>query len=443
MKVRPNPAMAVFVVAGTIIFSILYLRYLLQTIAPSEVGWLILLIFVFKTAVEIVASVYGFTFIFGSIFYLFMREKPAVTAPLTNSPPVGIIYLCCDDLDTGALETLARLRYEGQRYLIIHDDSKSDASKSQVDAIADRLSKASAWDVRVLRRPQRTGGKPGALNYVLEQTGDLYDFFLLCDNDSTAEDVLTIEKALPYFQNERVAIVQCRSVAVDSPDYSRVNRLLAQSINAFHVFFSVQSRFGWQPFIGHNAFLRTKAVREVGAFTPGFFSDDLDLTVRLNLRGYRVAYAPAIQIGEKHPHSYTAFRKRSYKWAFGCMQTLKAHAGSVLKSPAFSFAEKLSFFQFAGFYVGQTVLLFYLAVTLLILPLVAYTAPISLQGGLVAGSLLISLIYLPNLVYFVRERKFRGCFGTLLTCGLVYGATDFACARGVWDCILKRDKEWV
>ena len=30
-----------------------------------------------------------------------------------------------------------------------------------------------------------------------------------------------------------------------------------------------------------------------------------------------------------------------------------------------------------------------------------------------------------------------------MTCGLVYGATDFSCARGVWDCILNRDKEWV
>jgi len=443
MKFRPNQAMAYFVLSGTAAFSIVYVKYLLDTIAQSEVGWIILLLFGFKTSVEIVASLYGFAFIFGSVFYLLMKEKSANIVALASQPPVGIIYLCCDDLDPEALESLSRLQHDGQRYLIIHDDSKSEHSRSQVDAVAERVRQNSLWDVRVLRRKQRTGGKPGALNYVLEQTGHLYEFFLLCDNDSSADDVRTIEKALPYFQHDRIAIVQCRSVAVDSPHYSPVNRLLSQSINAFHVFFSVQSRFGWQPFIGHNAFLRTSAVRQVGGFTPGFFSDDLDITVRLNLQGYSVAYAPAIHIGEKHPPSYTAFRKRSYKWAFGCMQTLKAHAGSVLTSRSFSFAEKLSFFQFAGFYVGQTVLLFYLAVTLLIVPLVAYIYPISLTHGLFAGTLIVALIYLPTLVYFIKERKLRGCFGSLLTSGLVYGATDFSCARGVWDCILNRDKEWV
>ena len=214
---------------------------------------------------------------------------------------MGILYLCCDDLDTEALESLAQLDYEGVLYLIIHDDSKSNSTRAQVDATAERLRRQKQWEVMVLRRPRREGGKAGALNYVLDQTAHLYEYFLLCDNDSTAQDVLTIEKALPYFQDENVAIVQCRSVAVDSPDYSPVNRLLSRSINAFHVFFSVQSKFGWQPFIGHNAFLRTRSVREVGGFTPGFFSDDLDLTVRLNLKGYAVAYAPEISIGEKHP----------------------------------------------------------------------------------------------------------------------------------------------
>ena len=356
---------------------------------------------------------------------------------------MAILYLCCDDLDIEALESLAKLHYDGTLYLIIHDDSKSHSTRVQVDATAQRLRGQKKWEVMVLRRPLREGGKPGALNYVLEQTAHLYEYFLLCDNDSTAQDCLTIEKALPYFQDENVAIVQCRSVAVDSPEYSPVNRLLSRSINAFHVFFSVQSKFGWQPFIGHNAFLRTRAVREVGGFTPGFFSDDLDLTVRLNLKGYVVAYAPEIWIGEKHPPSYTSFRKRSYKWAYGCMQTLKAHAASVLTSPRFSLAEKLSFFQFAGFYVGQTVLLLYLAVTFLIVPLFMSNYPMSLTASLIAGSVIIALIYLPTLVYFAKEKKLTDSLYSLVAFGLVYGATDFSCARGVWDCLWNRDKEWI
>ena len=93
--------------------------------------------------------------------------------------------------------------------------------------------------------------------------------------------------------------------------------------------------------------------------------------------------------------------------------------------------------------MGQTVLLLYLAVTFLIVPLCLYVYPMSLAASLIVGSLIIALIYLPTLVYFLKERRLTECFGSLLACGLVYGATDFSCARGVWDCLWNREKEWI
>src|ERR687888_560813 len=100
-----------------------------------------------------------------------------------------------------------------------------------------------------------------------------------------------VRRALEYMESSDIAGVQFRSVPVADPGYCGANRRLAESIGAFHAFLAPAARFGWMPFIGHNALLRTSAVRRVGGFTPGFFSDDLDLTVRLNLAGYRIRYA--------------------------------------------------------------------------------------------------------------------------------------------------------
>src|SRR5207249_11684920 len=102
--------------------------------------------------------------------------------------------------------------------------------------------------------------------------------------DSVALDSEALHRALPYFADARVAIVQCRSVGVDRPGDGAMRRALAKSVDAFDVILYAAARFGWQPFIGHNAILRTAAVQEVGGLTPGYFSDDLDLTIRLNLR---------------------------------------------------------------------------------------------------------------------------------------------------------------
>jgi GT2 family glycosyltransferase len=442
MSRRPRQLMAYFVLSSTILFGILYGAYILGRLALTDVPPLIVALLVAKTLVEIGASLNFFTALFVSVAFLASTEPPTRLRPISECPPLGIIYLCCNDLDCDALASLAGLSYRGKLYLVVHDDSSSAQARRDVDAAVERLREPSRWEILLLRRPRRDGGKAGAVNYVLEQTSGLYRYFLLCDNDSTVLDPLTIEKALPYFQDERVAIVQCRSVAVRSSEYSWINQLLARSIDSFHAFMFICSRFGWLPFIGHNAFVRTEAVGAVGGLTPGYFSDDLDLTIRLNLRGYGIVYAPEIQLGEKHPPSYRSFRKRSYKWAYGCVQILKAHAWRVLTAGELSLAEKLSFFQFAGFYAGQTVLLAYLALTFLIGPLVLRGYPVDVTVGLVAGSVLIISIYLPVVSYFVKERSRPGWLGSVILCGLVYGTTDFSCARGVWDCLRNRERQW-
>ena len=335
-SVGPSQTLALWIVAIWLTFAVTYVSYVLSAIDGLELtapAWGLLF---GKTAIELIASLYGIGFFLGAVTYLFMREpeqgrceRPPVY------PPVGIVYLCCDDADGVALESLARLEYPGKITLVAQDDSSTTDGRAQLDTLVAQVRERVDWDVRVLRRPNKEGGKPAAVNYVIEQTGQLYDYFILCDNDSIVLDGDTVSQALNRFgKGDDIAVVQCRTVHVPDVRYCPINSLLAQSISAFHAFLAPAARFGWMPFIGHNAFLRTDAFRHVGGMTPGFFSDDLDLTVRLNLQGYRVVYGPEIRMAEIHPPTYAAFRKRSYKWAYGCVQTLRAHWKTVLLSPS-------------------------------------------------------------------------------------------------------------
>ena len=362
----PSPAMVYFVLCSATLFSIVYVWSIYRAVHQGHLTFVVIGLLVFKTLVEVGSSYYGFAFLFMALAYIFRREGESEFKLVDNPPPLGLIYLCCNDLDRDALLSLASLNYRGKLHLVVHDDSVSTAQHKEVDQAVQELRRRSDSEVLLLRRPNKEGGKAGATNYVLARTAHLFEYFLLCDNDSEALDPRAIEKALPYFEHSRVAVVQFRNVAVVDPNTCSVNRLLSRSIDAFNVFLTAYSRFGWQPFVGHNALLKTDAVMEVGGFTPGFFSDDLDLTVRLNLRGYKVAYAPEIQFGEKHPGNHNSYRRRSYKWAYGCVQTLRAHCSAVLKSDHLTLAEKWSFLMFSGFYVGQTALLLYLCATFLV-----------------------------------------------------------------------------
>jgi len=445
---KPRQSVACLTALFAILFAVGYVRYVLGTVAAADLHAGFWAILVAKTAVELTASTFGIAFVVSAITFLLMRDMRDRIAPLASEgkPSIGIVYLCCDDADWSALDSLSFLSYDGPLRLFIHDDSRTEHARVAVDRMAARVSSARAWEVQVLRRPDRSGGKAGAVNFVLTNTAHLYDFFLLCDNDSTVLDPDTIQHALPHLQPPNVAGVQFRSVPVADPGYCGANRRLAESIGAFHAFLSPAAQFGWMPFIGHNALLRTAAVQHVGGLTPDFFSDDLDLTVRLNLAGGRIVYAPEIEMGEKHPPSYTAFRKRSYKWAYGCVQTLRAHWSNVLASPQFSFAEKVSFFQFAGFYCLQCVLLAYLCFALLALPLgVMGTFTPDRNASLLVGAVLVGVVFAPLLSFYAKTpgSRRRGWILTVALCGLVYGGTDFSIFRGVTDALRRRRRPWI
>lgn len=106
-------------------------------------------------------------------------------------------------------------------------------------------------------------------------------------------------------------------------------------------------------------------------------------------------------------------------------------------------SEKLSFLHFAGFYTSQFTLLAYLAVVFLMLPVLGLTHSIHLWAALVFGSMIVAVIYLPMLVYFLCEGRSRGWLKAAALCGLVYGTTDFACSKGIWDAFWGRPRQWV
>lgn len=442
---KVSPLMAYSVCGCTLLFAATYSRSFWNLLSVARLPSGATALMGFMRIIETTASFYAFAGIFSAAAYLLMRERiSSDTESLEEFPPIGILYLCCGDLDLAALRSLCNVEYRGGVHLILHDDSRSLADQAEVNAAVAGLSIPNNYELTLLRRPDKSGGKPAAVNYVLEKTGHLYPYFLLCDNDSTIVDHLVINKVLRYFRDDRVAVVQCRSVSLKDAEPYFFNKLLCRSIDVFDLFLTVSSRFGWRMFIGHNAFLRTQAVQKVGGLTPGFCSDDLDLTIRLNLRGHTVVYAPEAEIGEKHPPDYQAFRRRTYKWSYGCMQMLKTHAWTVLTTSKLSFAEKVSFFYFTGFYAGQIVLLAYVSLMFLLGPFILRSAlPSEMLLSLSIGTILLISIYVPTCAYFIRSGTLRREIWSVVCCGLVYGTIDFVCVKGIWDGLCGKRRRWI
>jgi cellulose synthase/poly-beta-1,6-N-acetylglucosamine synthase-like glycosyltransferase len=422
-----------------------YLAWLLPVL--RQAGLVGRLLWGAKAALELLASLYLIGTALRAIAYLRLRSRersaPAPSPVSECLPTVGLVYLCCEDVDEEALGSLCRVRYGGPLFIVVHDDSRSEAGLERVGRIVERLEERHGRPIVLLRRPARTGGKPGAVNFVLRRAGWMFRYFVLCDNDSIALDPCFVPKALARLEDPQVAAVQFHTRGVCAPGSGPLQRRLARAIDAFDVFMRSYARFGLTPFLGHNAMLRTRDVLARGGLTEGFFSDDIDLTLRLALGGSRVVYAPDIEFGEHHPPSFGAFLVRCRKWAYGCMQVLGRHLGTVLRSPALTRREKIWFLEFAGFYLAQALLIPYLVLSYVLLPCLGGTEGNGPMAGVLFGTLVLLGILAPTLALSLADRRLREWPALAWSCVLVYGGGALAGTLGVIDAFGAAAREWI
>lgn len=437
-------SMLLFVLGTTCAFTITLVFYLSNRLSGVETSPAVFVFILFKALIEVWCSLYAGYFVFISLYYLGIigKSSPSPIQKDSGCPSLVVVYLCCEDVEPTCLESLCKTNTNGPFKIIVHDDSQTPDEKSKVDESVQSLSERYDVEIEVLRRGNREGGKPGAMNYVLERIPESFEWMLLCDNDSLSMDTDWYLKVSSELDDPKLACVQFRNVGTTSKSSSGLMKNLTSSIDVFEVFVSPAEKYGWLPFFGHNGILRLDAVRKVGGFQPGEFADDIDMSIRLSLRGYRIHYRKDIAFSESHPENYRAFRARSYKWAYGCSSVLRRWTMPILNSKEMKLQQKFFFFIFIGFYFTQILLLSYLLITYFLLPLMIPRYDFSPMFSIFGGSLVIFLMYLPTIAYYLGNDILHKWPAFGLSVGLIYGSIDFVSARAVLDCLFNRKRTW-
>lgn len=157
---RPSQALTYLIITVSTGFVYWYLDFIFSYYQFDLMTWFQKTIFLFKLPIEIASPIHCIAFLLVGVTFLFIREKPTIKTQLHYHPPVGLIYLCYNDLDIDALRSLMSLSYDGKIFLVIHDDSIDPATNMQTDRVADYLSTLNdKIDIRVLRRKNKKEGK--------------------------------------------------------------------------------------------------------------------------------------------------------------------------------------------------------------------------------------------------------------------------------------------
>ena len=227
------------------------------------------------------------------------------------------------------LRSVARLDYPRERLEVQVIDDSTDETREIVDAEA-ALLRAHGHSIHVIRRRERTGFKAGALAHGLATSkGELVCVF---DADFTPEPDFLL-RLVGAFRDPRVGMVQARW-AHKNRDESLLTRAQSTLLDGhFVVEHTVRAALGlYFNFNGTAGIWRRTAIEDAGGWQHDTLTEDLDLSYRAQLRGWRFVYAPLVSASAEVPSDIAAFKSQQQRWAKGAVQVTRKLAGPITRA---------------------------------------------------------------------------------------------------------------
>jgi cellulose synthase/poly-beta-1,6-N-acetylglucosamine synthase-like glycosyltransferase len=216
------------------------------------------------------------------------------------------------------LSATAALDYPRDRLEIqVLDDSTDETCQIAARAVS-RL-RERGLDVVHATRTERSDYKAGALAAgTASAKGDLLAVF---DADFVpTRDFL--RRVVPHFADPEVGCVQARWGHLNR-DYSPLTRTQALGVDGhFVVEQTARSRTGlFLNFNGTAGIWRRACIEDAGGWRGDTLTEDLDLSYRAQLKGWRIGYLPDVVVPAELPVQISALKRQQARWAQGSIET--------------------------------------------------------------------------------------------------------------------------
>ena len=216
------------------------------------------------------------------------------------------------------IDAACALDYPADRLEIqVLDDSDDETAALAAALVAAR--RRSGHDIVHLRRRDRAGFKAGALaNGLRLARGELIAVF---DADFVpGPDFL--RGLIPYFRHPRVGMVQARWEHLNR-EYSLLTRLQAILLDGhFAIEHAARDRSGcFFNFNGTAGIWRRACIESAGGWRSDTLTEDLDLSYRAQLAGWRFVFVPDVSAPAELPPDIESFKTQQHRWTRGSIET--------------------------------------------------------------------------------------------------------------------------
>lgn len=295
----------------------------------------------------IVISVYSISLLFIFLFSLgqlhltwhYLRakkqsksaKKTTATIATHNLPKVCVQLPVYNEryVVSDLINKVCALDYPADKLEIqVLDDSNDDTTEIIQKSISEWKEKS--IQIELIRRADRTGFKAGALQYGMQLTDA--EFIAIFDADFLP-DPQFLKATVPQFQDASIGVVQTRWGHTNK-NYSLLTRLQAFGLDA-HFTIEQVGRSHAGSFINFNGtagIWRKETIIDAGGWSADTLTEDLDLSYRAQLKGWKFIYREDIESPAELPIIMPAIKSQQFRWNKGGAETARKNFGKILRA---------------------------------------------------------------------------------------------------------------
>jgi cellulose synthase/poly-beta-1,6-N-acetylglucosamine synthase-like glycosyltransferase len=282
--------------------------------------------------VLLILSIYGsHRYVMAYLYYKHKGNLPAPKARFDRLPRVTIQLPIFNEMYVieRLIDAVARIDYPRDRLEIQVLDDSTDETQGIARAKVARL-REEGVDITYLHRSTRAGYKAGALQEGLKVArGELVAVF---DADFVPSPEF-LRRSVHFFTDERIGMVQVRWEHLNR-EYSHLTQAQAIFLDGhFVIEHTARNRSGrFFNFNGTAGVWRRATIEEAGGWQHDTLTEDLDLSYRAQLAGWRFVYLPEVVSPAEVPVEMNAFKSQQHRWAKGSIQTARKLLPRILRS---------------------------------------------------------------------------------------------------------------
>jgi len=263
------------------------------------------------------------------LYYRHRRRAAGLPAPLADEDcPLVLVQLPVFNeryVVERLVDHVAALDWPRDRLRVqLLDDSTDDTLLVSRRAVQ-RL-RRSGLDIELVARDQRAGFKAGALAEGLERDArrTAAPFVALFDADFLPHPDFLRRALRPLVGDDGVGMVQARWAHINRRQ-NLLTRAQAVLLDG-HFVMEHGARFRSGRFFNFNGTAgvwRRRAIDEAGGWEGDTLTEDLDLSYRAQLAGWRFVYLQDLAVPAELPDDPRSFKTQQHRWAKGSIQTAR------------------------------------------------------------------------------------------------------------------------